>query len=104
MRRRGEDYWRKAIAEQTASGVSAARFCRKRRLPRGTFLRWRRRLGDDGTGGGGLVEIRKRPEVAKDREDTSLEICLGADIRIVVPTGANLELVGCLVAAIRRAV
>jgi transposase-like protein len=47
MQRRSEEYWRRVIGKQARSGKSAARYCREHELQRGTFLRWRRRLGAD---------------------------------------------------------
>jgi hypothetical protein len=46
MIRRGEVFWRMAIEQQRTSGLNATRFCKKRSLKRGTFLRWRKRLID----------------------------------------------------------
>jgi hypothetical protein len=104
MKRRGEEYWRKAIREQAASGMSAARYCRKHQLQRGTFLRWRRRLGENGPGGDELVEIRERAAAPIHCVEDTPELRIAGDIRISVHASTDLELVGSLIAAIRRAV
>lgn len=80
--------------------MSAAKFCRKRHLQRGTFLRWRTRLSDSDLITNQLVEIRDR----SDPDDTVLEVRIGSDVRIAVKAGADLGFVGSLIAAIRRAV
>jgi hypothetical protein len=103
MRRRGEDYWREAIGKQAASGMSAAKFCRKHHLERGTFLRWRKRLGEFVPAENEFVEVYERPGLDNGRADTVLEVCVGSDIRVVVKIGDDLEFVASLVAAIRRA-
>ena len=104
MKRRGEEYWQKAFKEQAASGMSAARYCRKHQLQRGTFLRWRRRLGKDGPGGYELVDISKRAAAPTRCVKDTLELRIAGDIRISVHSSTDLELVGSLIAAIRRAV
>jgi transposase-like protein len=104
MKRRGEEYWRKAIKEQAESGMSAARYCRKHQLQRGTFLRWRRRLGADGPGGHELVEIGERAAAPTRCVESTLELRLAGDIRIAVHSGTDLSFVGSLIAAIRRAI
>jgi hypothetical protein len=104
MQRRGEGYWREAIQKQAASGMSAAKFCRKHHLQRGTFLRWRKRLGDTGHGESEFVEVLKRTVLDSGRADSSLEVRVGSDIRIDVQAGADIGFVGSLIAAIRKAV
>ena len=46
-RRRGEAFWRRALAAQRESGWSQQGFCDRHGLARSTFLRWQRRLGAD---------------------------------------------------------
>lgn len=103
MRRRGEDYWREAIQKQAASGMSAAKFCRKNHLQRGTFLRWRKRLGETAPIDNAFVEILERPSSDGAQGDTTLEVRVGSDIKIAVNADADLGFVGSLIAAIRRA-
>jgi len=46
-----EQYWRRVIREQTASGLSISAFCREREVSPASFFSWRRRLtADDGAG------------------------------------------------------
>lgn len=101
MIRRGEDFWRRAIEQQRASGLSATRFCKKRSLKRGTFLRWRKRLSDTANGQD-FVEI---PAIRLPRMplggNQGLEVQIGHDIRITVQSGCDLELVGRFIAAVR---
>jgi hypothetical protein len=103
MRRRGEDYWREAIRKHSASGMSAAKFCRKHHLERGTFLRWRKRLGEGVLNGNKLVEVHEGPRIGESRDDSVLEIRVGSDIRIAVKIGDDLPFVASVIAAIRRA-
>ena len=84
--------------------MSAARFCRKHHLERGTFLRWRKRLGDAGLNEIRFVEVLERPGLDTGRGDSVLDVRVGSDIRIAVPADADLGFVGCLVQAIRRAI
>jgi transposase-like protein len=44
--RRGEDFWRQAIAAHVASALSVADFCKTHELNQVTFYNWRRRLGE----------------------------------------------------------
>jgi hypothetical protein len=102
MQRQGEEYWRKAIRGQKTSGMSAAGYCRKHKLQRGTFLRWRQRLSES-EGERGLVEIDERTVIRNCEVGDRLEIRVGSDIKIVVPQGLDIGLVGGLIAAIRDA-
>jgi hypothetical protein len=103
MQRRGEDYWREAIRRHAVSGMSAAKYCRKHHLGRGTFLRWRKRLEDSTLAGKDFVEVRERARIAEGRNDSVLEVRVGSDIRIAVKIGDDLEFVASIIAAIRRA-
>lgn len=38
------EHWRSVLAEQRASGVSVAEFCRRRSISTPSFYNWRRRL------------------------------------------------------------
>ena len=103
MERHGEEYWRKKMEEHRGSGLSAAAFCRKGSLKRGTFLRWRKRLRTT-TEGRGFVEVSNSTSTAGSRDPSrSLEVHLGEDIRITVHPDSDLDFVGKVIAAIRRA-
>jgi hypothetical protein len=103
MQQRGEGYWRKEIEKQTTSGMSITGYCRKRKLPCSTFLRWRKRLSEDGQGQSELVEISNRSAFVPHSDDIPVEVRIGCDIRIIVHAETDLELVGSLIAAIRGA-
>ena len=102
MIRRGEDFWRTVIGQQKASGLNATRFCKKRSLKRGTFLRWRKRLAGS-VNDQGFVEVPaiRVPCLPLD-ENQSLELQIGDDIRVTVYSDSDLELVAHVIAAIRR--
>jgi hypothetical protein len=101
--RRGEDFWRRAIEQQRASGLNATRFCKKRSLKRGTFLRWRKRLADHGNDQD-LIEITAITlPCIPPGDDQGLEVQIGHDIRITVRSGSDLDLVSRFIAAVRRA-
>ena len=102
MIRRGEDFWRKAIEQQIASGLNATRFCKKRSLKRGTFLRWRKRLAGSGNDHDLIeVPVTKGPCLPLSGKQ-GIEVQIGHDIRLSVHSGNDLELVGHIIAAIRR--
>jgi Transposase len=42
--REREQYWRKVIRDQAASGLSIAAFCREQDVPEASFFAWRRKL------------------------------------------------------------
>jgi len=42
--REREQYWRKVIRDQAASGLSIAAFCREHQVPAASFFAWRRKL------------------------------------------------------------
>jgi hypothetical protein len=42
--RRTEAEWRGLVERFEKSGLSVAAFCRRAKLPRGSFVKWRRRL------------------------------------------------------------
>ena len=51
-------YWRRQVREWRESGEKQAEYCRQRGLNQYTFYRWRRRLGEEGTGlGSGTVAV-----------------------------------------------
>lgn len=59
--RRTAAEWR-AVAERfEASGLSALAFCRRERISRAAFTRWRYELARPAPGAGGFVEIPASP-------------------------------------------
>lgn len=103
MIRRGEDFWRTAIEQQRASGLTATRFCKKRSLKRGTFLRWRKRLADSGDNQDFIEVAATSLANMALSANQGLEVFIGHDIRITVQSDSDLDLVGRFIAAIRRA-
>ena len=59
--------WRQIIAEQQASGKTAAAFCRERGMPAWKFWYWRKALLADGATDGGFVQM----QVSAAREATA---------------------------------
>jgi hypothetical protein len=103
MIRRGEDFWRTAVEQQRVSGLNATRFCKKRSLKRGTFLRWRKRLADQGSEQDFIEVPTIRFPCMPLCENKGLEVQIGGDVRITVHSDSDLDLVGRFIAAIRRA-
>lgn len=101
MIRRSEDFWRKTIEQQKASGLNATRFCKKRSLKRGTFLRWRKRLTDSADDQV-FVEV---PAITlpyrRFSGNQGFEVQIGHDILIRVMPDYDLELVSRFIAAVR---
>jgi hypothetical protein len=52
------DEWRRIVAEQQASGKSAAAFCSERGLPTWKFSYWQKRLAARGATSSGFDELR----------------------------------------------
>jgi hypothetical protein len=102
MIRRGEEFWRTVIEQQRASGLNATRFCKKRSLKRGTFLRWRKRLTSSENDQGFIEVPAIKVPCLPLGENQGLEVQIGHDIRITVRSGSDLELVAHVIAAIRR--
>ncbi len=48
--RRDRRQWKKIIAEQAVSGLSARSFCQQESVGLVSFYQWRQRLSDEGTG------------------------------------------------------
>jgi hypothetical protein len=55
--RRSAAEWRQVFERFEASGLSALAFCRRERIPRGTFLRWRHRPPVSEPDRGAFVEV-----------------------------------------------
>ena len=54
--RRGEEFWRGAISQQQASGLSVAAFCRQQDLGPNTFYKWRNKFQAEASQ---LVRVKK---------------------------------------------
>lgn len=102
MKRQSSDYWEARVDEQQRLGISAAEYCRRRSLQRGTFLRWRRRIAS-GTESPELVEIT----AARSREGfgyrAALTIRLEHGLLIRFHELPDADVVARLISAIRAA-
>jgi hypothetical protein len=55
--RRSAAEWRQVFERFEASGLSALAFCRRERIPRGSFVRWRQRVQTPEPERGAFVEL-----------------------------------------------
>ena len=78
------EHWRGVVAEQEASGLSAAAFCRERAIPAWKFHYWRKRLREEASGHGefAMVEVAQGG-VYPDRQN--------AVVVVTFPSGAVLR-------------
>jgi hypothetical protein len=90
-------YWRQAVADHSASGLSVREFCRSRGLHEKRFFTWRRSLGlspaDPPVAATGFIPVRVVP-------DTTAEMSLPGGITLRVPVAADPSAVARLVAAL----
>ena len=54
--RRSESEWRSIVARYERSGQSESAFCRRAKIPRGTFVKWKRKLSGSVDPGPAFVE------------------------------------------------
>jgi hypothetical protein len=100
MKRQDTEYWEARIREQEKLGISAAEYCRRRSLQRGTFLRWRRRIA-------GRTDVQELVEIAATKTHggagypAALSIRLERGILIRFHELPDAEVVALLVSAIR---
>lgn len=102
MKRQGMDFWGARVQEQRKLGISAAEYCRRRSLQRGTFLRWRRRI-DGKMDDQALVEIEARGQRGSAGHESALSIRLECGIMIRFQAMPDVDIVMQLVSAIRAA-
>ena len=78
------EHWRGVVAEQEASGLSVAAFCRKRTIPAWKFHYWRKRLRGEASVPGefAVVEVAQ-DTVYHDRQETP--------VVVTFPSGAVLR-------------
>lgn len=82
--RRTEAEWTKILEQHERSGLSAAAFCRRQKLSKNTFAKWKRALAEDrGTAEAHFIELT--PERAVDGEAT------GARFELQLPGGVTLR-------------
>jgi hypothetical protein len=93
-------WWRKTIADFTASGLSRQDFAKHRGVHPESIRQWHRKLRDASVPALVRVEL---PQATPAVSSAVLEIVVGpAELRFVV--GTDTTYVGALVAAIARAV
>lgn len=98
MKRQGKEYWEKRIAEQQDLDMSAKEYCRRRSLSRSTFLRWRRRIGQE-EAEHGLVEIAAA--MPRQRSRIAVSIRLGNGLRIDFHDRPDPDTLGKIIGSIR---
>lgn len=102
MKRQDRDFWKVRVDEQQRLGISAAEYCRRRTLQRGTFLRWRRKITGM-TDAQELVEITDaRPHEGHGRS-AALAIRLEDGLLIRFREMPDADVVARFVSAIRAA-
>ena len=91
-RTKAERVWVRRLADQRASGLSAAAWCRKKGVPYSSFMNWKRLLRESG-------EVSE-PEQSLFQElvlagpgpaSAPIEVCLASGVSIRVPAGADRE-------------
>lgn len=96
-----EQYWRRVIRDQAASGLSISAFCRQREVSPASFFSWRRRLAADGgeEAAGKFIPIELAPPESQARQP-AFEVVLPNGLRVHVPpqfdADALCELLGVL--------
>lgn len=92
-------HWQTLIEKQTASGISAAAYCREGQIQPALFYSWRRRLREQPPCSGGFLELipeEAAPSGIRVRmgEKLAIEVDRGFDpftLRAVVKTFGNLS-------------
>jgi hypothetical protein len=78
--RRTEAEWRGLLERFEQSGLSMAAFCRRSKLPRGSFVKWRQRLAGGPSSSHGFVEwiapSSAEPEAGKREAAGEFELSL----------------------------
>jgi transposase-like protein len=83
-----EQYWRKRIAEQEASGQAARPFCRERGICDHTFYAWRKRLREESEAAVSFALLESKPATAT-QPDYALELVLGTGERLRIGKGVD---------------
>lgn len=78
-------HWRAVMAEQEASGESAAAFCRDRGIPAWKFHYWRKRIG------AGDSELGRPAFLPVGVASGPVQTEMGAGVEVVFPSGAVLR-------------
>jgi len=91
--RRTEAEWRELVERFEKSGLSLSAFCRRAKLPRGSFVKWRRRLA-----GSPRVERAARPAPAfvewiapSSAETAAVQRAGSGELELSLPGGVVLR-------------
>jgi len=105
-------YWRGHVAERERLGVSVHEYCTGRGLALSTFRRWAQRLANDGGSGKnvraaksstpGFVELALGAG-AGEPGLASVEVSLGASVRVKVQGKAAEQVLGLVLSGVERA-
>jgi len=102
MKRYDPEFWKKRIAEQQSRGQSVPEYCQRHGLSRGTFLRWRKRLGSDPNHA--LIEVSAVATGGQGHENSaSMDLCIGNDIGVRFYAMPDAETIGLIAAALKAA-
>lgn len=86
-KRRRIVYWRRLVAQQAASTLSAAAFCREEQINPQQFYRWRRRLRNEQQDRQGPATGFLEVIPSSMPSESGIRICLGGEISIEVERG-----------------
>ena len=98
-RRWSEEQKRAIVAEACAPGASVSEVARRRDVVSGQIYRWRRELGGSAVGFAEVVVSPSSYETAEAKEP-AVEIEVGSDIRIRIPTTTSKELACAVIKAV----
>jgi hypothetical protein len=87
--RRTEAEWRGLLARFEKSGLSMSVFCRRAKLPRSSFVKWRRRLAEKASPSAGFVEWAV-PSSA-DEAGAELVAVRAGEFELALPGGVVLR-------------
>lgn len=86
--RRTETEWRSLLGRFEKSGLSMSAFCRRAKLPRSSFVKWRRRLAGKPSPSPAFVEWVAPPVAAVEAEDVAGS---AAEFELALPGGVVLR-------------
>ena len=92
--------WRRLLSRQSASGQSAAAFCRQYEVSQWQFYAWRKRLRQAGARSFVEVQLAAGAAPAAAPATRAIEIRLAGEIRVWVEPGFDAEHLRAVVAAL----
>lgn len=89
--RRGEVFWRRTLKKQRKSGLTQKEYCRRNKLSRATFQRWRGKLkmgssGVEALGQPEFVKVEVRPQVEPAERHDGFELIFKSGLRLKLPS------------------